>query len=56
MKLRTIIKIIELKSGKRMSAVVKGGIIYLMPEKPLEFFKGFLKGMDAKQIREHKER
>jgi len=47
---------LHLKSGQRMSVVVKGGIIYLIPERPLEFFKGFLKGMDTKHMREHKGR
>jgi hypothetical protein len=39
-----------------MTVVTKGGIIYFMPERPLETFRGFLKGMDTKDIREDKER
>ena len=47
---------LHLKSGQQMAVVVKAGVVYLIPEKPLESFKGFLKGMDAKNIREDKER
>jgi AbrB family looped-hinge helix DNA binding protein len=45
-----------LKAGQKMSVVTKGGIIYFIPEKPLESFKGFLKGMDTGNIREDAER
>jgi AbrB family looped-hinge helix DNA binding protein len=47
---------LQLKSGQKMTVVVKGGVVYLIPEKPLESFKGFLKGMNTKDIREDKER
>jgi len=47
---------LHLKSGQKMTVVVKGGVVYLIPEKPPESFKGFLKGMNRKDIREHKER
>ncbi|MBI3753368.1 MAG: AbrB/MazE/SpoVT family DNA-binding domain-containing protein [Deltaproteobacteria bacterium] len=49
-------EMLHLKSGQKMTVVVKGGIVHLIPEKPLQSFKGFLKGMDTKDIREHKER
>jgi len=41
-----------LKSGQKMTVVVKGGVVHLIPKKPLHLFKGFLKGMDTKDIRE----
>jgi len=47
---------LNLKSGQKMTVVVKGGMVYLIPEKPVESFKGFLKGMGAGNIREDKER
>jgi len=47
---------LHLKSGQKMMVVVKGGVVYLIPEKPLESFKGFLKGMSTKYIREDKGR
>lgn len=47
---------LHLKSGQKMTVVTKGGLIYFIPEKPLSFFRGFLKGMDTKDIREEEER
>lgn len=47
---------LHLKSGQKMTVLTKGGIVYFIPEKPLETFRGFLKGMDAGCIREDKER
>ncbi len=47
---------LHLKSGQKMTVVVKGGVVYLIPEKPVESFKGFLMGMNTKDIREDKER
>ncbi len=47
---------LRLKSGQKMTVVTKGGVIYFIPEKPLSFFRGFLKGMDTGDIREDKER
>lgn len=47
---------LHLKSGQKMTVVVKGGIVYLIPEKPLKAYRGFLRGMDTKNIREDEER
>lgn len=47
---------LHLKSGQKLTVVVKGGVVHLIPEKPLHLFKGFLKGMDTKDIREDVER
>lgn len=47
---------LRLKSGQKMTVVTKGGVVYLIPEKPLDAFKGFLKGMDSSNIREDDER
>lgn len=47
---------LHLKSGQKMAVVTKGGIVYFIPEKPLEAFRGFLKGMDTGNLREDKER
>ena len=49
-------KKLDLKRGQKMTVVTKGGVIYFVPEKPLETFRGFLKGMDTKDIREDEER
>ncbi|MEK6876111.1 MAG: AbrB/MazE/SpoVT family DNA-binding domain-containing protein [Nanoarchaeota archaeon] len=47
---------LRLKSGQKMTVVTKGGVIYFIPEKPISFFRGFLKGMDATDIREDEDR
>jgi AbrB family looped-hinge helix DNA binding protein len=47
---------LHLKSGQKMAVVTKGGVIYFIPEKPLSFFRGLLKGMDKGGIREDEER
>ncbi len=47
---------LHLKSGQKLTVVAKGGIIYIVPERPLSSFKGIFKGMDTKNIREDKDR
>ena len=47
---------LHLKSGQKMTVVTKGGVIYFIPEKPLDSFRGFLKGMDTGNLREDNER
>lgn len=49
-------KKLDLKSGQKMTVVTKGGVIYFIPEKPVEAFRGFLKGMDTGNIREDEDR
>jgi AbrB family looped-hinge helix DNA binding protein len=47
---------LQLKKGQKMVVVVKGGIVHMIPEKPLDYFKGFLKGLDSKDLREGRDR
>ncbi len=47
---------LKLKRGQKMVVVAKGGVVHMIPEKPLEFFKGFLKGLDSKGLREDMDR
>jgi AbrB family looped-hinge helix DNA binding protein len=47
---------LRLKSGQKMMVVAKGGVVHMIPEKPLESFRGFLRGMNTKGIREDKDR
>jgi AbrB family looped-hinge helix DNA binding protein len=47
---------LHLKSGQKMSIVVKGNIVHLIPEKPLEFYKGFTSGLSPQSLREDEER
>ncbi len=48
---KEIRELLHLKSGQKMTVVVKGGVVSLIPEKPVESFRGFLKGMDTRNIR-----
>lgn len=45
-------KQINLKSGQKLQVVVKNGIISLIPDRDIKEFRGFLKGMDNKEIRD----
>lgn len=47
---------LHLKSGQKMSVVVKGGVVSLIPERPVETFRGFLKGMNTKNVRDEQDR
>ena len=49
-------KNLNLKQGQRMSVIVKGGLVYLIPERPVETFRGFLKGMEGENMREDEDR
>ena len=47
---------LHLKSGQKMTVVVKGGVVSLIPEKTIDSFRGFLKGMNTSNIRDEKDR
>ena len=47
---------LPLHKGQKMTVMAKGDIIVLMPVVPLKHYRGFLKGMDTKNIREKKDR
>jgi len=47
---------ISLHTGQKLAVIVKEGVITLLPDKPLQSFRGFLKGMRADRIREKKDR
>jgi AbrB family looped-hinge helix DNA binding protein len=47
---------LHLKKGQKMVVIVKGGVVHMIPEKPLDFFKGFLRGLDSRGIREDEDR
>ncbi|MBU0700178.1 AbrB/MazE/SpoVT family DNA-binding domain-containing protein [bacterium] len=49
-------KQISLKHGQRLQVITKEGIISLIPDRDIKYFRGFLKGMDNKGIREEEER
>jgi AbrB family looped-hinge helix DNA binding protein len=43
---------LHLKSGQKMTVVTKGGMVYLIPERPIASFKG----MSAAGLREDEDR
>ena len=47
---------LPLHKGQKMLVMAKGDIIILTPSAPLKHYRGFLKGMDTKHIREKKDR
>lgn len=49
-------QMIGLKTGQKMTCIVKGNIIYLIPKKPLSAFRGIAKGISVKGLREKTDR
>jgi AbrB family looped-hinge helix DNA binding protein len=49
-------KQLALRSGQKIELLVKEGLITLVPEKPLKEFRGYLKKMNVKCYRNHRER
>jgi AbrB family looped-hinge helix DNA binding protein len=47
---------LDLEPGTRLTVIEKGGIIYLVPERPLEELRGVARGTKAKGLREKKDR
>jgi AbrB family looped-hinge helix DNA binding protein len=46
----------NLRVGQEFQVVSKGGLITLVPERPLSSLRGFAKGIDTKSVREKKDR
>ena len=47
---------LNLKVGQEMQVVTKGGMITLVPERPLSALRGFAKGIRTDNLREKKDR
>jgi AbrB family looped-hinge helix DNA binding protein len=47
---------LDLKAGQKLTFVVKGNYIQLLPEKKLEEMRGFLKGANTSNVRDRKDR
>jgi AbrB family looped-hinge helix DNA binding protein len=45
-----------LRPGMRITVVDKGGVIFLVPERPLPAYRGIARGVKAKGLREKKDR
>lgn len=46
----------NLKVGQELQVVSKGGVITLVPERPLSSLRGFAKGVRTDNLREKKDR
>jgi len=47
---------VPLRTGQKLSIIVKEGLITLLPDRPLVSFRGFLKEMRLGPIREKRDR
>ncbi|MGD0994432.1 MAG: AbrB/MazE/SpoVT family DNA-binding domain-containing protein [Candidatus Bathyarchaeia archaeon] len=45
-------KRINLKPGQKIVIIEKDGVIQLIPQKPISEMRGFIKGIDASQLRD----
>jgi len=53
---REIRERLRLRPGQRITLLERDGIITAIPDQPLEKFRGILKGMSPKGLREKRER
>jgi AbrB family looped-hinge helix DNA binding protein len=47
---------LDLAPGTRLTVIEKGGILYLVPERPIEEMRGIARGTKRKGLREKKDR
>jgi AbrB family looped-hinge helix DNA binding protein len=47
---------LQLRPGMRITVLDKGGVIFLVPERPIRAFRGIVRGIRAKGLREKKDR
>ena len=47
---------LRLRPGMRITVLDKGGVIFLVPERPLRTYRGIARGVSAKGLREKKDR
>jgi AbrB family looped-hinge helix DNA binding protein len=47
---------LDLEPGAKLTVIEKGGIIYLVPERPIEELRGVARGTKRKGLREKKDR
>ena len=47
---------VNIRSGQRVTMVAKNGVIYIIPDMPIQKLKGTLKGLSQKGLRDKKDR
>jgi len=53
---RAVRERLDLEPGMRLTVIEKGGILYLVPERPLSELRGVARGTRRKGLREKKDR
>ena len=47
---------LQLRPGMRITVFEKGGVIFLVPERPMKTYRGIARDARAKEVREKKDR
>jgi bifunctional DNA-binding transcriptional regulator/antitoxin component of YhaV-PrlF toxin-antitoxin module len=47
---------LQLRPGMRITVLDKGGVIFLVPERPLRAYRGVARGVSQKGLREKRDR
>ena len=47
---------LRLRPGMRITVLDKGGVLFLVPERPVKAYRGIVRGMSVKGLREKKDR
>ena len=47
---------LHLRPGMRITVLDKGGVIFLVPERPLRAYRGIARGVNPKELRDKKDR
>ena len=47
---------LQLRPGMRITVLDKGGVIFLVPERPVRAFRGIARGVSPKGLREKQDR
>jgi AbrB family looped-hinge helix DNA binding protein len=45
-----------MRPGMRLTVIEKGGVIFLVPERPIKAFRGIVKDVGARPVREKRDR
>jgi AbrB family looped-hinge helix DNA binding protein len=47
---------LKLRPGMKITVLDKGGVLYLVPERPLRTYRGIVRGVSPRGLREKKDR
>ena len=53
---RVVRQRLQLRPGARITVLDKGGVIFLVPERPLRAYRGVARGVSPKGLREKEDR